>query len=81
MEQTLNLWRRNLGDVPGSVWENTALSVLILADNGLTVLPPEIGRLSRLHTLDLGHNTLTAVPEELGECRLSPNSSTCTTTG
>ena len=41
--------------------------MLILAGNGLTDLPPEIGRLHRLATLDLGHNHLTSVPVELGD--------------
>ncbi|WP_317987136.1 hypothetical protein [Streptomyces kanamyceticus] len=39
----------------------------VFADNGLTSLSPEIGRLTRLRTLDLGHNALVAVPEELGK--------------
>ncbi|ANS67084.1 protein lap4 (protein scribble) (protein smell-impaired) [Streptomyces lincolnensis] len=62
----LNLWRRQLGKVPAPVWRRTELQILILADNGLTDLPPDIGRLHRLTTLDLGHNHLTAVPDELG---------------
>ncbi|WP_307627477.1 leucine-rich repeat domain-containing protein [Streptomyces turgidiscabies] len=67
MPHVLNLWRRQLGQVPESVWRRTELQVLILADNGLTDLPPEIGRLHRLATLDLGHNHLTSVPAELGD--------------
>ncbi|WP_419669098.1 leucine-rich repeat domain-containing protein [Streptomyces sp. 2-1] len=54
----LNLWRQQLGKVPESVWQDTELQVLILADNGLIDLPPEIGHLHRLATLDLGHNHL-----------------------
>ena len=64
---TLNLWRQQLGHVPESVWRRTDLRILILADNGLTGLPPAIGDLRRLTTLDLGHNHLTAVPDELGD--------------
>jgi Leucine-rich repeat (LRR) protein len=62
----LNLWRQQLGKVPESVWQDTELQVLILADNGLTTSRPEIARLRRLTTLDLGHNHLTSVPDELG---------------
>jgi hypothetical protein len=32
----LNLWKRGLGTVPESVWEDTELETLVLADNGLT---------------------------------------------
>ena len=67
MRHALNLWRQELGEVPESVWRQTELRVLILADNGLTALPPRIGQLHQLSTLDLGHNALTSVPEELGK--------------
>ncbi|WP_405525838.1 leucine-rich repeat domain-containing protein [Streptomyces canus] len=67
MPHLLNLWRQQLGKVPEYVWQHTELQVLILADNGLTDLPPEIGRMLRLTTLDLGHNHLTSVPDELGD--------------
>ena len=66
VRHTLNLWRHELGEVPEWVWQQTELRVLILANNGLTALPPGIGRLHRLTTLDLGHNALTSVPDELG---------------
>jgi hypothetical protein len=66
MRHALNLWRQELGEVPDSVWQQTELRVLILADNGLTTLPPGLGRLHRLTTLDLGHNALTSIPDELG---------------
>jgi len=35
---TLNPWRQQLGEVTESVWQDTELQVLILADNGLTDL-------------------------------------------
>ncbi|MFZ2268141.1 MAG: leucine-rich repeat-containing protein kinase family protein [Azonexus sp.] len=42
---------------------------LILTDNAVAELPPEIGRCSRLQKLMLAGNRLTALPGELAECR------------
>src|SRR6516165_6505022 len=39
------------------------LEALILADNGLTEVSEQLGRLRHLRTLDLGHNQLAALPE------------------
>ena len=63
--KSLNLWKQQLGTLPASLWDNTALETLILADNGLTELPEAIGALTSLRTLDLGHNRLTDLPESL----------------
>ena len=63
----LNLWKKQLGRVPDSVWEQTNLETLVLADNGLREVPEQIGRLARLRMLDLGHNELTSVPDGLGD--------------
>jgi Leucine-rich repeat (LRR) protein len=63
----LNLWKRRLGQVPESVWDQTELEALVLADNGLTEVSERIGQLKRLRMLDLGHNELTWVPEAIGE--------------
>lgn len=63
----LNLWKQHLGVVPDTVWEQTALETLILADNDLVEISPRIAALSRLQTLDLGHNLLSAVPDALGD--------------
>ena len=49
--RSLNLWKKNLTEVPASVWETPGLESLILADNQITVLPDGIGELSRLRTL------------------------------
>ncbi|MGH9140547.1 MAG: leucine-rich repeat domain-containing protein, partial [Vicinamibacterales bacterium] len=64
-EKSVNLWRQNLGVLPATLWENTALETLMLADNQLTELPPAIAALTSLRTLDLGHNLLTELPESL----------------
>src|SRR4051812_43430778 len=63
----LNLWKQHLGRVPESVWEQTELETLVLADNDLTEVSADIGRLKRLRMLDLGHNSLSSVPESLGD--------------
>ena len=49
MTDITNLWKQNLGKVPDDVWQQTRVSVLILADNSLTELSPQIGRLQRRH--------------------------------
>ncbi|MGC9393471.1 MAG: hypothetical protein ACP5J4_01300 [Anaerolineae bacterium] len=42
------------------------LNELDLRDQGLTELPPEIGRLITLQSLDLSYNQLTVLPPEIG---------------
>jgi hypothetical protein len=53
--------------VPDSVWEQTGLETLVLADNALTEVSRQIGRLKTLRMRDLGHHKLAEVPETLGE--------------
>ena len=43
--ETTNLWKKNLRTVPDDVWQQSDVRVLILADNGLTQLPSQIGNL------------------------------------
>lgn len=45
-----------------------ALRWLILTDNALAALPPEIGRCTEMQKLMLAGNRLTALPEELARC-------------
>src|ERR1700690_2453269 len=52
----LNLWKHGLGSVPESVWDETELETLVLADNGLYKVSERIGALKKLRMLDLGHN-------------------------
>ena len=63
----INLWKKQLGTVPESLWEHENAETLVLADNGLREISPEIARLKNLRMLDLGHNQLTSVPEALGD--------------
>lgn len=67
MPHVLNLWRQQLGQVPESVWRRTELQVLILADNGLTDLPPEIGRLYRLPPWTSATTTSPRCPPNWGD--------------
>src|ERR1039458_10113811 len=63
----LNLWKKHLGQVPQSVWNQTELETLVLADNDLSEVSEQIGRLRKLRMLDLGHNQLTRVPDALAD--------------
>ncbi len=67
MNAILNLWKKNLGQVPSSVWDDTSLEALVLADNGLKDISERLGQLRNLRMLDLGHNQLSAIPETIGE--------------
>jgi Leucine-rich repeat (LRR) protein len=53
--------------LPDSVWEQTELETLVLADNGLEEVSEQIGRLKKLRMLDLGHTKLTHVPDAMGD--------------
>ncbi len=63
----LNLWKKQLGHVPDSVWQQTDLETLVLADNNLSEISGQIVRLKKLRMLDLGHNQLTQLPYEIGD--------------
>jgi Leucine-rich repeat (LRR) protein len=63
----LSLWKKRLGQVPESVWAQTELESLVLADNNLSSISERVGLLIRLRMLDLGHNKLTRIPDALGD--------------
>ena len=63
----LNLWKKHLGRVPDTVWQQTSLETLVLAENELTEISKQVGQLKKLRMLDLGHNRLTRIPDALGE--------------
>jgi Leucine-rich repeat (LRR) protein len=63
----LNLWKKRLGVAPESVWEQTELETLVLADNDLKEISSRIGALKKLRMLDLGHNQLSEIPESIGD--------------
>ena len=62
----LNYWKQQLGEVPESTWELTGAQTLVLADNDLHQVSPQIGRMRQLRMLDLGHNSISSLPDELG---------------
>jgi Leucine-rich repeat (LRR) protein len=62
----LSLWKQHCGQVPESVWEQSDLETLVLADNDLTEISERIGHLTHLRMLDLGHNALRSLPECAG---------------
>ncbi len=66
-QEHLNLWKQSLGNVSSTVWQQTGFESLVLADNGLTEIPGQIGGLKQLRMLDLGHNKLSRLPEEIGD--------------
>jgi Leucine-rich repeat (LRR) protein len=61
----LSFWKKRLGRVPEWVWVRTELETLVLADNELSEISNQIGRLKNLRMLDLGHNALTHLPDAL----------------
>jgi len=76
----LNLWKQHLAHVPDSVWQQTGLESLVLADNDLTEIPERIGELKHLRMLDLGHNQLRELPEAIGKLESLTDFSISTTT-
>jgi Leucine-rich repeat (LRR) protein len=63
----LDLWKKGLARVPDWVWEQSELETLVLADNQLSDVSEQIGRLRKLRMLDLGHNRLTRLPDTLAD--------------
>ena len=66
VEKVRSFWKKNLRTVPAELWNDTEITVLILAENALTALSTQIGQLQRLRTLDLGHNQWTICPKSWG---------------
>jgi Leucine-rich repeat (LRR) protein len=50
----------------------SALRVLRLANNALTVLPADLGGCRALEEVDVSYNKLTELPPCVGECVFSP---------
>jgi Leucine rich repeat len=63
----LNLWKKHLGHVPDSIWDQTDLETLVLADNDLSEVSDRIGDLKKLRMLDLGHNRLISIPDAIAD--------------
>eukprot|EP01102_Stenamoeba_stenopodia_P016463 TRINITY_DN575_c0_g3_i3.p1 TRINITY_DN575_c0_g3~~TRINITY_DN575_c0_g3_i3.p1 ORF type:complete len:1448 (-),score=605.83 TRINITY_DN575_c0_g3_i3:34-4377(-) len=69
--QTLHLNNNQLTEISGSSLESLAAAVTTInaAENRLTKLPPEIGRLTNLTKLYLNNNQLKEIPSEIGQLR------------
>lgn len=61
----LDLRNQSLQEIPGEVFNQTQLRILLLSSNQLNNLPAEISTLSNLQTLDLRGNRMFALPAEI----------------
>jgi Leucine-rich repeat (LRR) protein len=70
--QNLNLFHKNLNEIPKEIFDLTQLTNLYLYNNNLTQIPIEIKQLCNLSTLNLSQNNLSNLPIEIGQlCNLS----------
>jgi len=68
--QTLHINHNQLTDISAATLESLVNVLMInAAENRLTKLPPEIGRLSNLTKLYLNNNQLKEIPAEIGQLR------------
>ena len=66
----IDLSNHNLRNVPGGIFNQTAVEELNLADNFLEgSLPREVRFLENLKVLNLSNNNFTGVPAEIGQLR------------
>ena len=63
----LDLSRKELKELPDTLWGLTNLTYLSLSHNQLTQLPPDFAQLSNLTKLYLGDNQLTQLPPDLAQ--------------
>ncbi len=63
----LDLFGKNLKELPPEIGQLQNLSRLVLRDNKLSSLPPEIGQLQNLSYLSLHSNQLSSLPAEIGQ--------------
>lgn len=61
----LDLRNRDLDSLSSKVFGQQGLEVLLLSQNQLSELPPEIGQLAKLSSLELGGNQLDSLPKEM----------------
>lgn len=65
----VNYKRLGLTEVPKHVFVCKNLQKLLIDENKLTALPPEIGNLEQLNTLSAFFNQITQIPEEFGKLK------------
>ena len=69
--QNLNLFHKNLNEIPKEIFDLTQLTNLYLYNNNLTQIPIEIKQLCNLSTLNLSQNNLSNLPIETRSNALS----------
>jgi Leucine-rich repeat (LRR) protein len=62
----LDLYSKNISELPESIGDLVNLKKLCLKSNQLTTLPESIGELINLRLLDLADNQLKTLPESIG---------------
>lgn len=66
-ETTLDLWKADISSLPKELFEFTELTYLDLADNNLSEISIEVGKLKNLQVLNLKGNRIKSLPKEIGE--------------
>ena len=67
-KEKIDLKGRGLTGLPATIG-GLHCKELILCENDLTVLPPEIGKLDTVEILDANNNRLNSLPEEIGDLK------------
>ncbi|XP_019518466.1 PREDICTED: ras suppressor protein 1 [Hipposideros armiger] len=62
-----DVWNGSGRDGPGARSSTATLRALYLSDNDFEILPPDIGKLTKLQILSLRDNDLISLPKEIGE--------------
>jgi protein scribble len=65
-KEVVGLRKQGIPEIPKSV-RQLQCRELILAENDITSLPDELGKLARIEVLDLGNNRINHVPPALGD--------------
>jgi len=58
---------KGLQEIPEDVFGREKLTKLVLLQNRISVIPPEIGNLTTLQHMDISHNSLVGLPDEIGK--------------
>jgi hypothetical protein len=66
---SLNLFDKQLTEIPAAVFTMTNLEYLDLADNNITTVPPAIGQLTNLKWLYLNQNQITSLPDTMDQLK------------
>lgn len=67
-KESVDLRKRGIQELPPNI-SNLKCKELLLAENDITTLPDEIGKMAYLETLDASNNRLNGLPFEIGQIR------------